>query len=180
MSDDLNLTIIKYIFSLLSFLINLGFLIAGSIILNDTSDLSSDSEFSNIWICNLILTILSGFGAIIALKLFCKTDNQDNSLDILIQLGSVGVSIWAIILYYEKTDLNSLQNESNELYLLLVIRVYCTLIGFGLGFFGLLIGIFLCCFHLWKDEEDQEINIRNTRKENNDLTSIRSFNTVSV
>lgn len=174
MSDDSNLTIIKYIFSLLSFLINLGFLIAGSIILNDTSDLSSDSEFSNIWICNLILTILSGFGAIIALKLFCKTDNQDNSLDILIQLGSVGVSIWAIILYYEKTDLNSLQNESNELYLLFVIRVYCTLIGFGLGFFGLLIGIFLCCFYLWKDEEDQET------KENNDLTSIRSFNTVSV
>ena len=59
-TDTECLIITKFIMGIIVFLINLAFTIGGSIVLDNSSELSNDSEFSNVWICNLVLTILSG------------------------------------------------------------------------------------------------------------------------
>jgi hypothetical protein len=155
---------------ILSFLINLGFVIAGSIILDNTSDLSSNSEFSNVWICNLVLTILSGVGIFVLLNKFCQSDDNNNSSDLLATLGSLGVSIWALILYFDKTDLNLLKNESNELFILFEVRVYFTLVSFGLLGLVLLLSIIWCCYSLNQNTDEPEVRISAV---NNDLNSIK-------
>ena len=153
-SNCINLT--KIGLGILSFLINLGFVIAGSIILDETNNLSNNSEFANVWICNLVLTILSGIAALILLNRCCQSDElKNNNSELIATLGSLGVSIWALILYFEETDLNSLKDESNELFMLFTVRIYFTLVGFGMIGIVLLISIILCCYEFNQDTNNK-------------------------
>ena len=158
MNKESNCIIITKIgLGILSFLINLGFVIAGSIILAQTNNLSSNSEFSNVWICNLVLTIFSGIAALILLNRCCQSDElKNNNSELIATLGSLGVSIWALILYFEETNLNSLKDESNELFMLFTVRIYFTLVGFGMIGIVLIISIILCCYELNQDNTNNK------------------------
>ena len=109
------LIITEFALKIITFFINLAFTIGGSIVLDNSSELSNDSEFSNVWICNLVLTILSGIGAFISITRCCYFDlssrnnddkEKNNNLEVITQLGGLGISIWALILYFQKTDLS--------------------------------------------------------------------------
>lgn len=171
-TDTECLIISKFIMGIIGFLINLAFTIGGSIVLDNSSELSNDSEFSNVWICNLVLTILSGIGAFISITRCCYFDSssrnsddkdKNNSLEVITQLGSIGISIWALILYFQKTDLEALNDASHQLFVLLEIRMYFTLIVFGILALVLIVMFGFCCVTICKVESTDKRAIKDQK-----------------
>ncbi len=134
----------------LFYLINLTFLISGSVILTNTDTLSSsDEDFHIVWVCNLVLTIISGLAAFIQCTTCCgtsKNKDDDNGNNNLFEAICLGVSIWALVLWFEKINLTALEEQYFSLFMLMKIRVYYTLVLFGLVG-AILVGYILyCCF----------------------------------
>ncbi|VVU94580.1 hypothetical protein CPAV1605_305 [seawater metagenome] len=148
-----------------AFCINLSFLIAGGIICKETDALnSSDEEFHLAWVCNLVLTCISGVGALSGLcgccGIFDNEDNRNKSNDTanLINTIGLGVTIWAFVMWFQELNLQDFENEYYSLFMLMQIRVY-----FSLAIFGIIVLIIMgvCCggcYHLCKnDNEETEI-----------------------
>jgi hypothetical protein len=166
------LIITEFALKIITFFINLAFTIGGSIVLDNSSELSNDSEFSNVWICNLVLTILSGIGAFISITRCCYFDlssrnnddkEKNNNLEVITQLGGLGISIWALILYFQKTDLEALNDASHQLFVLLEIRMYFTLIAFGIFALILIIMFGFCCVSLFSVESPDKKAIKDKK-----------------
>jgi len=153
--------------SILLFCSNLAFTIGGSIVLDKTNVASdSDNEFFNVWLSNIILTIISGIVSLVSLFTCCgltsiDSDNKSNK-DKTIELVNLGVSIWTMIIYFGgQTDLSGLESEYYPLFMLLKIRVFYSVTMLSL--IGLIIALyclFACCggiyFCLNKEEEEVE------------------------
>lgn len=135
--DDVNT--VSFILFTLAFLINLCFLITGSIVAVNTYELNySESEFYSTWVCNLILTILSG---LTALNHFCTCDNNKYKIFAILTLCTFGFSVWLLILWFNYLDLNLLEEQYVSLYILTKIRMYFTLIVTGIIFLGIIGGL---------------------------------------
>jgi hypothetical protein len=138
------------IIGFLFYLINLAFLISGSVILTNTDTLSSsDEDFHIVWVCNLVLTIISGLSAFIQCTTCCgsnKKDDDSNGNNNIFEAISLAISIWALVLWFEKINLSNLEQQYFSLFMLMKIRVYYTLVLFGLAS-AIIVGFILfCCF----------------------------------
>lgn len=162
--------IIQIIIKILVFLINTSFLVAGSIICKNTNELGSASEeFHLAWVCNLVLTCLSGVAAFIDFVTCCglskKEEDKNSSLTELFNLGGLGVSIWALVLWFEELNLNNFEKTYYSLFMLMQIRVYFTLVTFGILAVILLGACCVCCISIASDKQQVEES-----KENNSNT----------
>ena len=151
MTNRLTLSIL--LINIIIFSCNLAFTIGGSIILDQyNSQSNSDQKFFNVWLSNLILTIISGIQSFYLLFTCCgltqiDSDNKSNNNQ-LIEIINLGISIWVLIIFYgEDTELNNLKTDYINLYYLLETRVYYTItllsilgIIFAFSFLALCIG----------------------------------------
>ena len=134
------------LFNTIIFCCNLAFTIGGSIILDQYNSQSDpDQKFFNVWLSNLILTIISGIQSFYLLFTCCgltQVDSEDKTNNNqLIEIINLGISIWVLIIFYEKdTDISGLKEDYYNLYFLLAARVYYTItllsiLGIILAFF---------------------------------------------
>ncbi|VVU94524.1 hypothetical protein CPAV1605_249 [seawater metagenome] len=136
-NEELNCIIISV--NLLFFLINLGFSIGGIIILNETNELlNKTGPQYHIWLCNLVLTILSVLSCFIALMTRCGVGirnkinlERDRGADFV----SLGISIWIFILWFDQLNITTFQENYHNLFFLTKIRVFYFLIIISLGIF---------------------------------------------
>lgn len=166
------------IINIILFCCNLAFTIGGSIILDQTSEVSdSSNQFFQYWLSNIILTVVSGIISVSLLLTCCgltqlDKDNQTSSNQ-LIELCALGVAIWMFVIYFGHADtVNDLKSQHYSLYILTSIRVYYSLtllsiVGLilGIALMGCLFGgmYMLCCS---KEEDDDEEKV-NTDQLNN-------------
>ena len=141
------------ILNFLLFLINLTFTISGSIILDQNKELSNENEFQNVWISNLILTIISGIGAFISLTTCCgltqsgNDENEKSNKNHIFEVIGLGVSIWALVIFFDAdTNLGKLESDYYSLFMLFQIRVYYCLTLFGILGLILVLCLIYCCF----------------------------------
>jgi hypothetical protein len=152
----------------LFFCCNMAFTIGGSIILDQNKNVgNSDNTFFNVWLSNLILTVLSGISSIVILSTCCgltQIDNEKKSdKNQLCDFIGLGISIWTLIIYFgDNIDMSLLESDHYSLYMLLKFRVFYSIGLFsiiGLLLFGMLLycicGIIcMCCFNQEKTTDD--------------------------
>ena len=171
--------------NIIVFCCNLAFTIGGSIILDQyNSQSNSDQKFFNVWLSNLILTIISGIQSFYLLFTCCgmtQIDSEDKTNNNqLIELINLGISIWVIVIFYDSdTDLSGLMENYYNLYFLLAARVYYTItllsiLGLILSFFFLALcigGIYTLALKS-EDEDDNasdiQVNLDYGSKTNNE------------
>ena len=159
--------------NIIIFCCNLAFTIGGSIILDQhNSQSNSDQKFFNVWLSNLILTIISGIQSFYLLFTCCgmtQVDSEDKTNNNqLIELVNLGVSIWVLVIFYDSdTDLSGLRENYYNLYFLMSARVYYTIAL--LSILGLIFAFFfiaLCIggiYTLVSKSEDEDDTVSNTQ-----------------
>ena len=158
--DNLLIVIIKILF----FLINASFLIAGAIICKNTNELgSSDEKFHLAWVCTLVLTCISGVATFLDFVTCCgitkKEEDKNNSLTDLMNIGGLGVAIWALVLWFEELNLNEFENSYYSLFMLMQIRVYFTLVIFGILALVLVCGCGCLCVAVINEDKNKDVGI---------------------
>ena len=174
-----NFLIFMVILNLIFFLCNLAFTIGGSIVLNMNNEASNSSdEFFTVWLSNLILTIVSGIGCLAMcfnccgfLNLKEKEEDRKSNNNSLFELINLGVSIWAMIIYFDnKVDLDLLESQHYSLFMLLKIRVFYSIAAFslvGLILVGVCItGCAIICSDREIDRDSEETNDLQYRRSN--------------
>lgn len=158
----------------LSFCLNLGLAIAGGVILKDTNNLYSDGgAMQSAWICTLVLTILSGMAALASATTCCglvetKKEDKNAECEHFLNTASLGVTIWAFIIWFEDLNLDQFKTEYHSLYILMQIRVYLALIILSIIAFVLVVGCGYMCYTLIKRDNPKYDNNVNNEQNNQD------------
>lgn len=121
----------------LLFCCNMAFTIGGSIILDHNKNMgNSDSTFFNVWLSNLILTVISGISSFVILCTCCgltQIDNEKSQKNQIFEIIALAVSIWTVIIYFgDNTDMSLLESDHYSLYMLLKIRVFYSIALFSI------------------------------------------------
>lgn len=162
------------IINIIIFCCNLAFTIGGSIALDQNNSQSDSSEtFFDVWLSNIILTIISGIQSLYLLVTCCGLTQIDNdnksSNNQIFEIINLGVSIWVLVIYYGgNTDISLLESSHYSLYMLLTFRVYYTISILSLvGLVIVMMILGLCCGCIYticfeeKEEGIDEIDTNN-------------------